>query len=92
MESKRASSWSSFVAFFMGLMRFFGRKGSGPKAQKFSYDYPAGPRPARLNRNAGRTVRRFSPRGGNRWWRRQMSMRGRFADDWGREMRDEDKN
>lgn len=85
MESRK-SAWQSFVAFFSAFLRFFSRRGVGQRVQKFSYDLPMGPRPPRLDKPRV-TVLKGGPNTGNRWWRRQMSLRGRFSSTWGRELK-----
>lgn len=69
------NGWASFLAFMSNFFRMFARNRS-PKLAKFSYDYPSGTKPPRIDRG------HVTPTGacrimGNRWWRRQMYLRGR---------------
>jgi hypothetical protein len=77
MKAAKGTLVSQFLAFLQSFFRFFSKRGpAGPKVQKFTYDYPAGPRPRRIDRGH-QTTRGACHIVGNRWWRRQLSLRGR---------------
>ena len=66
---------SLFLGFFSSFLRLFTRS-RGPKVERFSYDYPGGTRGPRPS------CGHVTPTGpcrimGNRWWRRNLYLRGR---------------